>query len=138
MLQNIESADKASFSDSLVYNIMNSATSESGTVPNTMFPGCCSLKDIADLHVAALTNPKAANKRFVIGTPVKFDTVADSLRKVPGLEVRIGKNNEEDIVLPRIDTSDAEEVFGIKWRSLDDTMRDTAESFLKLEAKSKA
>lgn len=117
---------------------MNSATSDSGTVPNTMFPGCCDLGDVAELHVAALTNPKAANKRFVIGTPVKFDTVAESLRKLPELKDRIGRNNDEVIVLPKIDTSDAEEVFGIKWRSLDDTMKDTAESFLKLESKSKA
>lgn len=137
MLQHVEAADKASFSNALIYDIMTSARSESGHVPNTVFPAYCDLGDVAKLHIAALTNPKAANKRFVIGTPVKFDTLADSLRKVPGLEVRIGRNNNEDIVLPKIDTSDAERVFGTKWRNLDDIMKDTAESFLRLESKSK-
>ena len=38
-------------------------------------------------------------------------------------------------VLPRIDTRDAEKVFRIKWQTLDETMKDTAESLLSLEGK---
>ena len=135
MLQYVKSADKANFSTSLIYQIMNSAKSENGQVPNTMFPGWIDMRDVADLHIASLTNPDAANKRFIVGHPVKFDQLAEALRKVPELEGRIGKNNNEDIAEPKFDTSDAEKVFGIKWRALDQAMKDTAESFLRLEAK---
>lgn len=93
------------------------------------------MRDVAALHIAALTNKEAANKRFVIGFAVKFDQLANVLRKVPGLEERVGKDTSEDIVLPKFDTRDAEQVFGIKWRTLDETMEDTAESLLALEGK---
>ena len=111
---------------------MNSAA---GTVPNTMFPGYIDMRDLAELHIASLTNSEAANKRFIVGFPMKNDQLADSLRKVPGLEKRIGKNNNEDIAMPKFVTGDADSVFGLKWRSMDETMRDTAESLLALEAK---
>lgn len=114
---------------------MNSAKSETGTVPNTMFPGYIDMRDLVDMHIAALTNKEAANKRFVVGHPVRFDELADALRKVPGLEGRVGKDSGEEIAVPRFDTSDAERVFGMKWRTLNDTMKDTAESLLKLEGK---
>ena len=135
VLQYLPSADKANFSVSLIYNIMNSAKSESGTVPNTMFPGYIDMRDLSDMLIASLTNKEAANKRFVVGFPVRFDELADALRKVPALEGRIGKNSGEQIAVPKFDTSDAHSVFGIKWRTLDETMKDTAESLLKLEGK---
>jgi nucleoside-diphosphate-sugar epimerase len=135
MLQYVPSADKANFSTSLIYKIMNSAKSESGLVPQSSFPGYIDTRDLVELHIAALTNPKAANKRFLVGFPMKNDTLAASLRKIPELKGRIGRDNKEEIILPRFDTSEAEEVFGLKWRTLDDTMRDTAKSFLALEAK---
>ena len=93
------------------------------------------MRDVAALHIASLTNKEAANKRFVIGFAVKFDQLADALRKVPGLEERIGKHTNEDIIMPKFDTSEAQKVFGIKWRTLDETMKDTAESLLALEGK---
>jgi nucleoside-diphosphate-sugar epimerase len=133
MQQNVKSADKANFSMALIYNIMNSAKSETGTVPNTMFPGYIDMRDLAELHIAALTNPGAANKRFIVGFPIKFDQLAESLRKVPELKGRIGKNNDEEREVPQFDIADAEKVFGIKWRTLDETMADSARSLLKLE-----
>ena len=134
-LQYLESAAKANFSISLIYNLMNSAKSDGGMVPNTMFPGWIDMRDLAEMHIAALTNPGAANKRFLVGHPLKFDWLADALRKVPELEGRIGKNNQEEIGLPKYDTEDAERVFGIKWRGIDECMKDTAISLLALEGK---
>lgn len=135
MLQYVKSADQANFSTSLIYQIMNSAKNGNGAVPNTMFPGYIDMRDLAALHIEALTNKEAANKRFVVGFAVKFDQLAGALRKVPGLEGRIGKDSNEDIAMPRFDTSDAEKVFGIEWRTLDQTMKDTAGSLLALEGK---
>jgi len=44
VLQKIESVDKVNFSTKLIYNIMNSAKDNNGTVPSTMFPGYVSTK----------------------------------------------------------------------------------------------
>ena len=132
MQQYQASAAKANFSTAIVYSIMNSAA---GTVPNTMFPGYIDMRDLAELHIASLTNSEAANKRFIVGFPMKNDQLADSLRKVAGLEKRIGENNNEDIAMPKFVTGNADRVFGLKWRTMDETMRDTAENLLALEAK---
>lgn len=39
MLQKVESAKKVNFSDAIVQSVLNSGKSDSGTVPNTSFPG---------------------------------------------------------------------------------------------------
>jgi hypothetical protein len=91
------------------------------------------LRDLADLHIAALTNSKAANKRFVFSHPFTFDNFADALRKVPEVESRVGKNNQEQIALPRFDMKPVEEAFGIKWRSIDETAKACALQLLDIE-----
>ncbi len=54
---------------------------------------------------------------------------------MPELQDQIGKNNNEDIVMSVYDNGNAENVFGINWRSMDDAIEDTTESLLALEAK---
>ena len=67
-----------------------------------------------------------------------FNQFADALRKDAELNLpsRIGENNDDGstLTLPRFNTKDAEEVFHFKWRSLQETARDTAASLLKVEA----
>lgn len=91
------------------------------------------VRDLATLHIASLTNPAAANKRFTVGFPNKYDDLADAFRQIPQVSARVGKNNNEDIQKARIDTSETDKVFGLKWRSINDTAQGAAESFLKLE-----
>lgn len=87
------------------------------------------------MHIAALTNPAAANKRFVIGHPLSFDEIAEYLRKLPELEERIGENSGIIPPVPRFDIEEAVEVFGdlARGRSKEQTFIDTAKQLLKLE-----
>ncbi|KIW11811.1 hypothetical protein PV08_09083 [Exophiala spinifera] len=138
MEQNVTSVDKVNFSNSQILAIMNSATSsDDKKVPTTMFPAYIDVRDLAELQIQALTNPKAANRRFIVGFPMFFNDFADALRaNIPELKGRVGENNDDSETLTpvRIDTHDADSVFDIKFRTLQETAVDTAARILKLEA----
>ena len=56
MLQQVESAKKLSFSDAIVQSVLNSGKSESGTVPNTMFPGYVCHDEIEAIHLLTVAD----------------------------------------------------------------------------------
>jgi nucleoside-diphosphate-sugar epimerase len=95
------------------------------------------VRDLADLLIASLTTKAAANKRFVVGHPFKFQDIADSLKKMPQLAGRMAKDNDEVVVPIRLDTKPVEEALPIKYRTLDQTFQDTAAHIMKLEAERK-
>lgn len=90
---------------------------------------------MADLLITSLTTKAAANKRFVVGHPFKFQDIAESLKKMPELQGRIAKDNDEDVFPIRLDTKEVEEALPIKYRTADQTFQDTAKYIMKLEAK---
>jgi hypothetical protein len=90
---------------------------------------------LADLLITSLTTKAAANKRFVVGHPFKFQDIAESLKKMPELQGRIAKDNDEDVFPIRLDTKEVEEALPIKYRTADQTFQDTAKYIMKLEAK---
>jgi hypothetical protein len=89
---------------------------------------------LADLLIASLTTKAAANKRFVVGHPFKFQDIAESLKKMPELQGRIAKDNDEDVFPIRLDTKEVEEALLIQYRTADQTFQDTAKYIMKLEA----
>lgn len=95
------------------------------------------VRDLADLLITSLTTKAAANKRFVVGHPFKFQDIADSLKKMPELKGKMAKDNDEVVVPIRLDTKPVEEALPIKYRTLDQTFQDTAKYILKLEAEGK-
>lgn len=82
-----------------------------------------------------MTTPEAANKRFVVGHNLLFNYFADVLRTIPGLEDRVGENNDdgEKLTPARFATEEVDEVFHFKYRTLRQTAEDTVESLLKIE-----
>ncbi|KAL2419908.1 hypothetical protein ABEF95_008264 [Exophiala dermatitidis] len=138
MFQKVPSVAKINFSNRQFHSILNSAKAEGRKVPSTMFPGYIDVRDLAKIQVSALTTPGAANKRFVVGHPMLFNSFADALRDDPELHLasRIGENNDEEstLTLPRFETKEAEGVFRFKWTSLEKTARDTAIALLEVEA----
>ncbi len=97
------------------------------------------MRDLAKLLILALTTPGAANKRFVVGQPLIFNNLAEALRTDSqlGIADKIGEDNDEaeTLTLPRLETSDVEDVFGYKWTPMETTVRDVAASLVKLEGK---
>jgi len=94
-------------------------------------------RDLALAHVRALTTPAAANKRFLIGGfSYSSAAVISSLRNtVPELVARLPSRpaEKEDTRVIKMDVSEAEEVFKIKYRSAEETFRDIALRLMELE-----
>ena len=84
--------------------------------------------------------PEASNKRFIV-TPgtIGSQQISDILRQnIPGLEKRIPEGTPGTSSLPAdvfsADSSPAEKVLGIKFRSAEDTFVDLGKKLLEIEA----
>ncbi|KAK3693532.1 hypothetical protein B0T22DRAFT_436705 [Podospora appendiculata] len=121
------------FSSGVVYSLFNGSNA---TVPPTAFPSYIDARDLADAHVRALTEPKVANKRITIGgLPMTNTMLAAELRKLPELAGRVAAESGEDknVTPADIDAREWNEALGMSFRSLEETMRDTAKRILELE-----
>lgn len=102
----------------------------------TLQPVQIDVRDLAELQIRALTNPGAANKRFVVGFPMWFNDFADALRDGHS---RVGANNDDPQTLApaRFYTHDADVAFeAFRYHSLRETAVDTAARILAVEAAS--
>jgi hypothetical protein len=92
-------------------------------------------RDAALAHVRALTTRAAANKRFLIGAAHFSSTFAvDTLKSLPELAHRLPKGPaDEEIRTIKLDVSETDRVFGIKYRTAEETFHDTARRLLELE-----
>ena len=91
------------------------------------------VRDLADLHVLALTTPAAANKRFVTGFPNSNQRMADILKGFPEVRDRLAKDSNEVVVPAKLDTRPVQEALPINYRSVEETLHDTARRILELE-----
>ncbi|KZP01486.1 NAD(P)-binding protein [Calocera viscosa TUFC12733] len=103
----------------------------------TGFPGWVDVRDLAYLHVAALTNPKAKNQRYLVtGGFYSFDQAVVIAREAfPEQAARMtpstGKPADKHYEL---DASKTVADFGIKWTPFNKTIVDTAGVLFKAEA----
>jgi nucleoside-diphosphate-sugar epimerase len=110
------------------------------------------VRDVADLHLRAMTDPKAAGERFIAaGTYAWMGDIADTLRanlgeaaarvptrKVPGIVVRIAGLFDKDLgsVASRVGvkhdftSAKAQRVLGWKPRPMEETILDCARSLI--------
>ncbi|KAK0650026.1 hypothetical protein B0T16DRAFT_325498 [Cercophora newfieldiana] len=132
-LQPVKSVKNLNFSVGLVYNLFNGS---SPTVPSTVFPSSVDARDLADAHVKALTTPAAANRRLLINCkPMTFTMLAHTLAKLPELAGRVSADSGEDanVVFGHFEADSDNAVIGLNFRTLDETMADTARKILELE-----
>jgi nucleoside-diphosphate-sugar epimerase len=121
------------YSTRIIYSLFNS---ESATVPATTFPSYIDVRDLATAHVRALTEHKVANKRLNVGgLPLTYTAMAHALAKVPELKGRVAADSGEDknVTPVHIEAQEANEALGLKLRTLEQTMADTARRILELE-----
>jgi nucleoside-diphosphate-sugar epimerase len=109
------------------------------TIPLSMLdwliPLQIDVQDLAAAHLATLTSPAARNKRFIVGHPISFRTIVDTLRGVPELEGRLPKDSNEEPTYPRLDTEPARKALDMQYRSAEDTFVGLAKKILALEEK---
>jgi nucleoside-diphosphate-sugar epimerase len=129
----VKDAKHLHYSSSIIYSFFNGSNA---TIPATTFPSYIDVRDLAEAHVKALTTEGAKNKRFLIGgLPMTYTNLVRALAKVPQLEGRLPAESGEDadVVPPRIEAKEGNEILGMTFRTLDETMRDAAERILELE-----
>ncbi|KAK1622566.1 NAD dependent epimerase/dehydratase [Colletotrichum phormii] len=120
-----------------------SLTSDS-PVPPEMLHLYVDVRDIARAHLLAATTPEAGGKRFLVSPGgVSNQQLANILReKLPQWEGRIPKGDPAKATLAEgmfgVDASLAEKVLGMEYRTLEDTIGDTAAQFVELEDRAKA
>jgi nucleoside-diphosphate-sugar epimerase len=131
-LQKISNMASVNYSVAQVYSIFNGSND---VVPHTHFAALIDVRDLAELHIKALTTPAAANKRFVVGRPMTYQELANVMKTIPEVQGRVAKDNDQIITLPRLETKPVEEALPIKYRTLEETVHDTVKALLTLEKK---
>ncbi len=132
-LQPIKGIKDLNYSTGIIYSLFNGTNA---TVPDTSFPSYVDVRDLADAHVKALTTPAAANRRLLInGKTTSYTDLVHALAKVPELAGRIPADSGEDARLPpaRFQAEADNAVLGLKFRTIEETMTDTARRILELE-----
>ncbi|ORX99878.1 hypothetical protein BCR34DRAFT_606460 [Clohesyomyces aquaticus] len=143
-LQSLKSLKNLNFSTNAFYSFFNGTYEE---IPNThagLFPSYIDVRDLATAHVRALTNPGAANKRFLIGGQAlsasgivkTLEALADK-GELPELKGRLPKDTgkDNDITPARIRAEEANELLEMKLRTAEETFGDVAKKLLELEKK---
>lgn len=122
------------YSTNVIYSLINGTNA---TIPATTFPSFVDVRDLAEAHVKALTTPGAANRRLLVdGKAMTYTGLVHALAKVPELKGRLPAESGEDAkVTPARFEADADnELLGIKFHTIEETMADTARKLLELEA----
>jgi nucleoside-diphosphate-sugar epimerase len=130
----------------------------SGRVPGLPRLGFCfvDVRDVADLHIRAMTAPEAAGQRFIAAGDFAWMTDLAALlrarlgeaagkvptRRVPSLVIRLAALFDRDLasVVPRLDekrmfsSAKAQAVLGWRPRSLEESVLDCARSLIAMGA----
>ncbi|KAJ1022052.1 hypothetical protein NDA18_005287 [Ustilago nuda] len=114
-----------------------------GKIPVESFWSFCDVRDVAEIHVKALDNPKASKTRYVAcGGSVSWQQVADEIHDNPEYPQEFkhhipkgehGKQHRPN-PLARLDTSKAEKDLGIKFKDWKDSViKGSLYSFVEIE-----
>lgn len=99
------------------------------------------IQEVAFAHVAALFTPEASNQRFIVcAGEIASQTISDTLRaNFPKLEERTPIGNPGVSSLPEkakrydINSEKSRKVLGVKYRSVEDTLKDLGAQLLAIE-----
>jgi nucleoside-diphosphate-sugar epimerase len=94
------------------------------------------VRDLAQAHVLAIENPKAANQRFFMAAQLATEKELRAIMEKNFPEIRGNLRDEVTETLPPwgIDNSKSINVLGVKYRPLEDTIVDTVKSLKALGA----
>ncbi|KAK3943550.1 hypothetical protein QBC46DRAFT_377374 [Diplogelasinospora grovesii] len=124
----VETVKKLNESTALLYKMFDAEK-----VPATDFAGFADVRDLAFAQLAAFEVPEAGGQRFLVGQHFDYQSAVDAGRElVPELKSRLPEGNpsygkiEETYV---VDGSKASKLLGLKYTSLEESMKD---SFIEL------
>ena len=118
-----------------IYRLMNGSEKE---VPPTSFYAFADVRDVAKAHRLAYELPEAAGQRyFITSGKYSYQMVCDIIREnFPEVRDRVpvgkpGSGLGQEVY--KVDNSKAKKELGMTFRSLEETIIDTAKSLLELE-----
>jgi nucleoside-diphosphate-sugar epimerase len=136
----VNSMEELGESVAQVYNGYLNKKTPSDDLPPQPIPLYVDVRDLALAHVRAMDAPEAANQRFgICSGDIRNQEVADLLRKeVPGVDKRVPSGEPGKDMRPvdafSQDSSKAEKVLGLGWRSKEETFGDMGRQFVELES----
>jgi nucleoside-diphosphate-sugar epimerase len=99
------------------------------------FGGYADVREVADAHLRALEVPEAAGQRFLVGQKFSYQMAVDAGRKlVPGLADRlpVGRPGYVEPAYS-VDGSKAARVLGVRYLTIEETVKDTYTQLLEAE-----
>ena len=91
------------------------------------------VRDLAEAHLKALTEEKAANKRFCLGFPISYQRIVDTLKGLPEVADHLPKDSGETPTPARIEVEPIQEALSLSYRTIEQTFFDAARKILQLE-----
>ncbi|KAI9815301.1 MAG: methylglyoxal reductase (NADPH-dependent) gre2 [Pycnora praestabilis] len=130
----VSNLDNLNTSSADIYRLMNGSEK---TVPDTSFFAFADVRDVGEAHRLAYESPEAAMQRyFITSGNYTYQQVCDVIRKeVPEVKGRTPEGTP-GAPLPevyKVSNAKATKQLGMHFRTLKETMKDTAESLIQLE-----
>ncbi|KAI9673130.1 MAG: methylglyoxal reductase (NADPH-dependent) gre2 [Caeruleum heppii] len=132
----VENLDHLNTSSADIYRLINGSTKE---VPETQVMAFVDVRDVAEAHLRAYECPDAAGQRyFIVSDNYSYQQVVDIIRKkVPELKHRTPEG-QGGAPLPetyKVSNEKVKKDLGMTFRSLEETITDTARNLMELEKK---
>lgn len=117
-----------------IYRFMNGSTPK---VQVNGFWAYVDVRDVAEAHLKAYEHPEGG-RFFVTGGSFTYQQVVETIRKVPGVDQSKVSKDDPSLEWPetyKVDNSKARKELGIEFKSLEESIRDTALQMLQWEQK---
>ncbi|PWY64803.1 flavonol reductase [Aspergillus eucalypticola CBS 122712] len=134
--QCVQDMSKLNTSAADIYRLMNGSITE---VPVMGFPAWADVRDVADAHLRAFQINEAMNERFFITSGnYNYQEVCEILRaSFPQIKDKVPHSQigQTQPAVYKVSNQKAQSVLGMQFRSLESSIKDTAESLLTLKKK---
>ncbi|MCJ1388341.1 hypothetical protein MMC18_001187 [Xylographa bjoerkii] len=103
------------------------------SVKNLSMSTTIDVRDVVAMHLACVTTPEAANKRFLMGKDFSNQRIVDILKTLPETKGRVPKDSGHVPLYFQLDTEETDRVLKVRYHTLEETVLDSARKMLELE-----
>jgi len=142
-IQPVKDSKHLNFSVGLFNSLIDGSNE---TVPATMFPSYIDVRDLSLAHIRAFTVPEARNRRFLIGgMPLTYTAMVRAIKtgvekgEIPREVLdTVAKEGTADAntPVPKIRAEEGNKILDMKFRTLEETIRDMTLQILKIKERS--
>ncbi|MCJ1382887.1 hypothetical protein MMC17_006000 [Xylographa soralifera] len=118
------------FSTTVFYSLFNGTFEKT---PLDFYPSYIDVRDLVAMHLACITTPEAANKRFLLGKDFSNQRVVDILKTLPETKARVPSDSGHVPLFFQLDTEETDRVLKVRYHTLERTVLDSARRILELE-----